>query len=34
VNAFNTGVGLRWLEPGATWSASWGLRPEHFPAQP
>lgn len=30
VNAFNTGAGLRWLEPGETWSASWGLRPEGF----
>jgi aldose 1-epimerase len=27
VNAFNTGVGLRWLDPGETWSGSWGLRP-------
>jgi aldose 1-epimerase len=27
VNAFNTGVGLRWLQPGETWSGSWGLRP-------
>ncbi len=26
-NAFNTGDGLRWLEPGETWSASWGLHP-------
>ncbi len=30
VNAFNTGVGLRWLEPGETWSGSWGLRPVGF----
>jgi aldose 1-epimerase len=30
VNAFNTGVGLRWLRPGETWSASWGLRPVGF----
>jgi aldose 1-epimerase len=30
VNAFNTGVGLRWIEPGETWSASWGLRPVGF----
>jgi len=30
VNAFNTGVGLRWLEPGETWSGSWGLRPDGF----
>jgi aldose 1-epimerase len=25
-NALNSGEGLVWLEPGATWSASWGLR--------
>ena len=31
VNALNSGDGLRWLEPGATWTASWGLRPEGFP---
>lgn len=24
-NAFNTGVGLRWLEPGETWQSSWGI---------
>ena len=30
VNAFNSGDGLRWLEPGGTWSASWGLRPVGF----
>jgi aldose 1-epimerase len=30
VNAFNTGVGLRWLDPGETWSGSWGLRPVGF----
>ena len=30
VNAFNSGNGLLWLEPGAAWSASWGLRPEGF----
>ncbi len=30
VDAFNSGDGLLWLEPGATWSASWGLRPEGF----
>ena len=29
-NAFNTGAGLLWLEPGQTWSASWGLRPVGF----
>jgi aldose 1-epimerase len=33
VNAFNSGDGLLWLEPGAEWSASWGLRPEGFRAQ-
>ncbi|SDO37653.1 aldose 1-epimerase [Nakamurella panacisegetis] len=30
VDAFNSGRGLQWLEPGAQWSASWGLRPEGF----
>ena len=30
VNAFNTGDGLRWLDPGETWTASWGLRPTGF----
>ena len=25
-NAFNTGIGLRWLEPGETWTLSWGIR--------
>ena len=25
-NALNTGDGLRWLAPGESWSASWGLR--------
>ncbi|WP_394768629.1 aldose 1-epimerase family protein [Lacisediminihabitans sp.] len=25
-NAFNSGQGLRWLEPGETWSLSWGIR--------
>ncbi len=30
VNAFNTGAGLRWLDPGETWSGSWGLRPIGF----
>ena len=29
-NAFNSGEGLRWLDPGETFEASWGLRP--FPA--
>ena len=27
-DALNSGHGLLWLEPGATWTASWGLRPE------
>ncbi len=31
-NALNSGDGLRWLEPGDTWTASWGLRPEGPPA--
>ncbi|RJU01730.1 aldose epimerase [Arthrobacter frigidicola] len=26
-NAFNSGHGLRWLEPGATFTARWGIRP-------
>ena len=26
-NAFNSGEGLRWLEPGASFSASWGILP-------
>lgn len=30
VNAFNSGDGLQWLEPGARWAGSWGLRPEGF----
>jgi len=29
-NALNSGDGLLWLEPGSSWSASWGLRPEGF----
>ena len=28
-NAFNTGEGLRWLPPGETFEAAWGLRPTH-----
>jgi aldose 1-epimerase len=24
-DAFNSGTGVRWLEPGDTWSASWGI---------
>ncbi len=26
-DAFNSGIGLRWLEPGETFEATWGLRP-------
>ncbi|MCY7411633.1 MAG: aldose epimerase, partial [Salinibacterium sp.] len=26
VNAFNSGIDLKWLEPGQTWSASWGIQ--------
>lgn len=29
-NALNTGRGLRWLEPGETWSAVWGIRHDGF----
>lgn len=25
-NAFNSGQGLRWLDPGERWSGSWGIR--------
>jgi aldose 1-epimerase len=25
-DAFNSGEGLRWLEPGEVWEASWGIR--------
>lgn len=25
-NAFNSGQGLRWLEPGESWAGSWGIR--------
>jgi aldose 1-epimerase len=25
-NAFNSGEGLRWVEPGESWSMSWGIR--------
>ncbi len=25
-NAFNTGQGLRWVEPGETWTLGWGIR--------
>ncbi|QNE37191.1 aldose 1-epimerase family protein [Leifsonia shinshuensis] len=29
-NALNTGQGLRWVEPGETWTAQWGIRPRGF----
>ena len=29
-NAFNSGDGLLWLEPGETWTGTWGLRPTGF----
>ncbi|NQX12060.1 aldose 1-epimerase family protein [Microbacteriaceae bacterium VKM Ac-2855] len=29
-DAFNSGHGLRWLEPGEEWSLSWGIRAEGF----
>ena len=29
-NALNTGRGLRWLAPGETWSAAWGIRHSGF----
>lgn len=25
-NAFNSGVGVRWVEPGETWTVGWGIR--------
>jgi aldose 1-epimerase len=25
-NAFNSGLGLRWLQPGDSWSVGWGIR--------
>jgi aldose 1-epimerase len=25
-NALNSGVGLRWLQPGETWQGRWGIR--------
>jgi aldose 1-epimerase len=25
-NAFNSGLGLKWVEPGQTWSVSWGIQ--------
>ena len=29
-NALNTGRGLRWLEPGESWTATWGIRHAGF----
>jgi aldose 1-epimerase len=29
-NALNTGRGVRWLAPGESWTASWGIRPSGF----
>jgi aldose 1-epimerase len=29
-NALNTGRGVRWLEPGETWSVRWGIRHDGF----
>ncbi|WP_158865449.1 aldose 1-epimerase family protein [Leifsonia sp. AG29] len=29
-DALNSGAGLRWLEPGESWTAVWGIRPEGF----
>jgi aldose 1-epimerase len=25
-NAFNSGLGVRWVEPGETWSVGWGIQ--------
>jgi aldose 1-epimerase len=32
-DAFNSGHGLRWLDPGEEWSFSWGIRPDGFGAR-
>ena len=29
-NAFNSGAGLRWVEPGESWSVRWGIRHQGF----
>lgn len=29
-NALNSGIGLNWLEPGDTWTVSWGIRAAGF----
>ncbi|MET0885885.1 MAG: aldose 1-epimerase family protein [Mycetocola sp.] len=31
-DAFNSGHGLKWLTPGETWEASWGVRADGFAA--
>lgn len=32
-DAFNSGHGLRWLDPGEDWSVSWGIRADGFGAR-
>ncbi|MCY7289577.1 MAG: aldose 1-epimerase family protein [Cryobacterium sp.] len=29
-NAFNSGAGLRWVEPGESWTVRWGIRHDGF----
>ena len=31
-DALNSGDGLRWLSPGDTWEARWGIQYEDSPA--
>jgi aldose 1-epimerase len=31
--AFNSGRGLRWLDPGEQWTVSWGIRFRGFTAE-
>jgi aldose 1-epimerase len=33
-NAFNSGAGLRWLQPGERWSVSWGISHHGFGSPP
>ncbi|GAA3860046.1 aldose 1-epimerase family protein [Leifsonia kafniensis] len=33
-NAFNSGAGLRWLQPGDRWSVSWGISHHGFSSPP
>ena len=33
-NAFNSGAGLRWVEPGESWVIRWGIRHNGFPSVP